>query len=76
VAESEERIFRSGYFDFDSGVDLFYSYSTCNSTAEDWLKEADGVLGNSIFDGSKTQLFDIVVCQHRPLVIPSYLILS
>lgn len=35
---SSERIFRSSYFPRDSGVDAFYSYSTCNSTADTWLE--------------------------------------
>jgi len=36
MKDSYERIYRSDYFSFDSGIDLFYSYSTCNSTADDW----------------------------------------
>ena len=35
---SEERLFLSNYF-ADSGVDVYYSYSTCNSTEEDWKEE-------------------------------------
>ena len=34
---SSERVIRSSYFPRDSGIDLFYSYSTCNSTVDDWL---------------------------------------
>jgi len=41
VRESNERVYRSSYFNINSGVDVFYSYSTCNSTADDWL-----VIGN------------------------------
>lgn len=36
----------SGYFAFESGVDLFYSYSACNSTAEDWLAVEEDVVGS------------------------------
>ena len=42
---SENRVYRSSYFPFDSGVDLFYSYSVCNSTADDWLSAETTVLG-------------------------------
>lgn len=35
---SEEQMYRSFYFSHESDVDLFYSYSTCNGTADDWLK--------------------------------------
>jgi hypothetical protein len=49
---SYERIYRSDYFSFDSGIDLFYSYSTCNSTADDWLTVKDGKMNdNAILDG-------------------------
>jgi hypothetical protein len=50
MKNSYERIYRSDYFSFDSGVDLFYSYSTCNSTADDWFKRTndDLLLGVSI----------------------------
>mmetsp|Transcript_36129 Transcript_36129/g.67048 ORF Transcript_36129/g.67048 Transcript_36129/m.67048 type:complete len:698 (-) Transcript_36129:205-2298(-) len=40
--ESNERVYRSDYFNIDSGVDVFYSYSTCNSTCDDWLGAVDG----------------------------------
>ena len=37
-----------GIFD----VDIFYSYSTCNATADDWLKvEEDFVDNNRFFGG-------------------------
>ena len=52
--ESEERVLRSGYFDFDSGVDLFYSYSTCNSTADDWIAVEGDVVGGGL-NGGNTQ---------------------
>jgi len=39
MKDSFERIYRSDYLPFDSDIDLFYSYSTCNSTADDWLEE-------------------------------------
>ena len=33
-------------------VDIFYSYSTCNATADDWLKvEEDFVDSNRFFGG-------------------------
>ena len=38
MRESYERVFRSSYFDEDTGVDIHFSYSTCNSTADDWLE--------------------------------------
>mmetsp|Transcript_383 Transcript_383/g.621 ORF Transcript_383/g.621 Transcript_383/m.621 type:complete len:507 (-) Transcript_383:907-2427(-) len=42
--DSKERVYRSSYFSFDSGVDIFYSYSTCNSTstADDWREVVNG----------------------------------
>jgi len=40
-SESSELIFRSDYFPIDTGVDLFYSFSTCNSTADNWLGHID-----------------------------------
>ena len=43
---SEERVYRSSYFPVESGVDAFYSYSTCNSTAEDWMNRDDAVHEN------------------------------
>ena len=39
MKDSYEKIHRSDFFSFDSGMDLFYSYSKCNSTADDWLEE-------------------------------------
>ena len=50
--ESQERVYRSSYFPFDSGVDLFYSYSTCNSTAEDWLAVEEDIVGNRALGGA------------------------
>ena len=56
---SYERIYKSSYF-YDetiSGiggeeVDLFYSYSTCNSSADDWFDiEADIVGSDKLFGG-------------------------
>ncbi|KAL7528450.1 hypothetical protein ACHAWF_002562 [Thalassiosira exigua] len=38
---SRARAFRSSYFPRESGVDLFYSYEACNSTAEDWPARGD-----------------------------------
>ena len=35
--DSDERVYRSYYFDDESGIDIYYSYSTCNSTADDWF---------------------------------------
>eukprot|EP00585_Thalassiosira_rotula_P003175 CAMPEP_0196133054 /NCGR_PEP_ID=MMETSP0910-20130528/2434_1 /TAXON_ID=49265 /ORGANISM="Thalassiosira rotula, Strain GSO102" /LENGTH=940 /DNA_ID=CAMNT_0041392735 /DNA_START=39 /DNA_END=2861 /DNA_ORIENTATION=+ len=35
---SEERVFRTDRFPRDDNVDLFYSYSTCGSTDEDWIQ--------------------------------------
>jgi len=39
MKDSFERVYRSDSFPIDSGIGLFYSYSTCNSTADDWLEE-------------------------------------
>jgi hypothetical protein len=46
-----ERVFRSSYFDLDSGVDIHFSYSTCNSTAEDWLEAQETAMILKIIDG-------------------------
>mmetsp|Transcript_30169 Transcript_30169/g.56975 ORF Transcript_30169/g.56975 Transcript_30169/m.56975 type:complete len:185 (-) Transcript_30169:2071-2625(-) len=47
--DSNERVYRSSYFSFDSGVDMFYSYSTCNSTAGDWFEvESEMVTGTNL----------------------------
>ncbi|KAL7535440.1 hypothetical protein ACHAXR_008753, partial [Thalassiosira sp. AJA248-18] len=43
---SEERVYRSSYFSHESEVDLFYSYSTCNSTADDWLVVEGDIVGS------------------------------
>lgn len=45
--DSEERVFRSSYFSTDSNVDIFYSYSTCNATADDWLAVANDIVEGS-----------------------------
>jgi len=37
MKDSYEIIIRSSYFPFNSGINLFYSYTKCNSTADDWL---------------------------------------
>ena len=42
--DSDERVYRSSYFDFDSGADIYFSYSTCNSTAEDWFEAQNTIL--------------------------------
>ncbi|KAL7545089.1 hypothetical protein ACHAWF_010799 [Thalassiosira exigua] len=42
---SDERVYRGSYFGFDSGVDLYYSYSKCNSSAEDWFAAEGSVVG-------------------------------
>ena len=36
---SFERVYRSDYFNIESGIDLYYSYTKCNSMAEDWQQE-------------------------------------
>ena len=43
---SEERVYRSGYFGYEENIDIYYSYSTCNSTAEDWLEVEDDIVGS------------------------------
>ena len=35
IKDSKERVYRSFYF---NELDVFYSYSTCNSTADDWFE--------------------------------------
>lgn len=35
--DSEDRAFQSSYITYESGINVYYSYSTCNSTAEDWF---------------------------------------
>ena len=56
---SEERVYRSDYFghrsdyfgrDEKENIDVFYSYSTCNSTADDWLEVKDDIVGSSSSD--------------------------
>ena len=42
IQDSEERAFQSSYIPFESGINIHYSYSTCNSTAVDWLEYAAG----------------------------------
>mmetsp|Transcript_34735 Transcript_34735/g.56767 ORF Transcript_34735/g.56767 Transcript_34735/m.56767 type:complete len:669 (+) Transcript_34735:46-2052(+) len=49
--ESRERVYRSSYFPFESEVDLFYSYSTCNSTADDWFAVEDDIVGSRALGG-------------------------
>lgn len=50
-SKSFERVFRSAYFTFESGADIFFSYSTCNSTAEDWLEVEDDILDSPALGG-------------------------
>jgi hypothetical protein len=38
-------VYRSDYFSDEEGVDVFYSYNTCNSTADDWLAVNGDVAG-------------------------------
>jgi len=49
--ESLEIIYRSSYFDVDTNVDLFFSYSTCNSTAEDFIEAQDTVVFSQALGG-------------------------
>ena len=46
-------MYRSDYFNFNSGVNLFYSYSTCNSTADDWLDDENDKIHHERLDESK-----------------------
>jgi len=50
--ESQERVFYSSYFSRDSGVDLYYSYTTCNSTADDFLEAVSDIAGDRPFGGA------------------------
>ena len=52
--ETKERVYHSSYFDFNSGVDLYYSYSKCISTTDNWFSVADDVVGYTGLNGSKT----------------------
>jgi len=49
--DSDERLFRSSYFPVEEGVDLFYSYTTCNSTADYWLAVEEDIVGNLALGG-------------------------
>mmetsp|Transcript_36003 Transcript_36003/g.63128 ORF Transcript_36003/g.63128 Transcript_36003/m.63128 type:complete len:701 (+) Transcript_36003:59-2161(+) len=49
--ESYERVYRSSYFPFESEVDIFYSYSTCNSSADDWLAVEEDIVGSRALGG-------------------------
>lgn len=42
---TEERVYRSQSFPADSGVDIFYSYSTCGSSPADWFEGTHSALG-------------------------------
>jgi hypothetical protein len=54
---SEERVYRSGYFGHaneeneNDTIDIFYSYSKCNSTADDWLEVEDDIVGARALGG-------------------------
>jgi len=48
---SEERVYRSGYFGYEENIDIYYSYSKCNSTAEDWLEVEDDIVGSRALGG-------------------------
>ena len=52
MKNSYEQIYRSNYFSFDTEIDLFYSYSTCNSTADDWLETANVASDNILAEAS------------------------
>eukprot|EP00581_Thalassiosira_minuscula_P007139 CAMPEP_0183703846 /NCGR_PEP_ID=MMETSP0737-20130205/1421_1 /TAXON_ID=385413 /ORGANISM="Thalassiosira miniscula, Strain CCMP1093" /LENGTH=733 /DNA_ID=CAMNT_0025930645 /DNA_START=80 /DNA_END=2281 /DNA_ORIENTATION=+ len=60
---SPERVYRSSYFPFESEVDLFFSYTTCNSTEADWFDVEDDIVGDRALGG-----IDIVAN------IPTYLL--
>ena len=49
--ESQDIIYRSSYFDVDTDVDLFFSYSTCNSTADDFIEAQDTALVSQALGG-------------------------
>ena len=50
-SESQDIIYRSSYFDEDTNVDLFFSYSTCNSTADDFMEAQDTALVSQALGG-------------------------
>mmetsp|Transcript_9466 Transcript_9466/g.14630 ORF Transcript_9466/g.14630 Transcript_9466/m.14630 type:complete len:255 (+) Transcript_9466:87-851(+) len=58
--ESDERVFRSSYFGFKASdvteLDVFYSYSTCKSTADDWFNVEDQILDSGVFNGIDLQV--------------------
>lgn len=70
VTNSDNRVYRSSYFPSNSGVDLFYSYSVCNSTAEDWLSVESKVLGGGA-DGEEESVLGGVNIRGA---VPSYLV--
>ena len=39
LSDGNERVYRSSYFGLDHDVDVFYSYTTCNSTFNDYTYE-------------------------------------
>ncbi len=42
VRDTDNAVYRSSYFPVESGVDFFYSYEACNSTADEWMEFHDG----------------------------------
>ncbi|KAL9181674.1 hypothetical protein ACHAXT_012017 [Thalassiosira profunda] len=42
---TEERVYRSQMFPAESGVDMFFSYSTCGSSPADWFESTHYALG-------------------------------
>ncbi|KAL7536673.1 hypothetical protein ACHAWF_005534 [Thalassiosira exigua] len=66
IRESEQRVYRSAYFPPESGVDVFYSYSVCNATAEDWLAVEDDIMGNRAMNGAT---LEATVPTYLPLLV-------
>ena len=60
---SEERVYRSGYFGYDENIDVYYSYSTCNSTADDWLEVEDDIVGSRALGGIDIEAW-VIFCTY------------
>jgi len=61
---SSERVYRSNYFPAGSDVDLYYSSSTCGSSASDWEESPSQKDNNNVLGGESlkviTPAFNIV----------------
>ena len=74
--ESYERVYRSSYFSFESEVDIFYSYSTCNSSADDWLAVEEDIVRSRALGGISIDANVPYYVLPSKCVIPMYLCLK